>query len=319
MALDPKIAVGDYHLPSESPCIDQGSNTYASGITDIDGDYRFLDGGVGSAVVDMGADEYSPAFTAVTVLTPENGEILSSGSTHAIGWGAPTKAVSFNVLYSTDKGATWKLIQAGVQDKAINWSVPLIKANSSKCLIKVMGYDVNGKLVGTGASLLFTIEVIHFVNPAPGEVIHPGTEEDPLLYTIGWNAENPDAMLFKLYYSTNNGASWVRGDKTQYGVSGSTYQVPMLAPDAGNTWMMLKIEGYNDLHKKVAEGISGKFLLEVLEITAVNRGNPAYSGQSGSVSWHLWDAVDPVSKVVLYSSLNGGATWQLVQTITDSS
>ncbi len=56
----PDFVAGSYHLRATSPCIDAGTNG-ASGLpsTDFEGDTRVLDGnGDGSAIVDIGADEY---------------------------------------------------------------------------------------------------------------------------------------------------------------------------------------------------------------------------------------------------------------------
>jgi exo-beta-1,3-glucanase (GH17 family) len=62
---DPRFvdpARGDYHLRSDSPCIDKGTNANALQ-RDFDGDRRPFDGdGDGSAVVDMGADEVTLSY-----------------------------------------------------------------------------------------------------------------------------------------------------------------------------------------------------------------------------------------------------------------
>jgi hypothetical protein len=59
--INTSVTPTDYHIPSNSPAIDQGDNSAPglSGITtDIDGDARVQDGdGSGTAIVDMGADE----------------------------------------------------------------------------------------------------------------------------------------------------------------------------------------------------------------------------------------------------------------------
>ena len=63
--LDPKfVGGGNYHLESDSPCIDSGVNSI-SGFTlpaaDLDGRKRIVDGNSGRGlVVDMGAYEYDP-------------------------------------------------------------------------------------------------------------------------------------------------------------------------------------------------------------------------------------------------------------------
>ncbi len=66
IALEPVLAdpaSNDYHLQRASPCIDAGNNVAVlpSLTTDFEGDARVLDGdGDETAVVDMGADEYTP-------------------------------------------------------------------------------------------------------------------------------------------------------------------------------------------------------------------------------------------------------------------
>ena len=50
-----------------------------------------------------------------------------------------------------------------------------------------------------------TLDPITFIHPAPGEIIHPSTYID---YVIEWSTPNPDAVLFKLYYSMDNGETW---------------------------------------------------------------------------------------------------------------
>jgi len=61
-------ANGDFHLLSNSPCIDKGSNSALSlPPTDFDGENRIMDGdGNGSAIVDMGVDEF-PESTLITL------------------------------------------------------------------------------------------------------------------------------------------------------------------------------------------------------------------------------------------------------------
>ena len=61
------VASGDYHLSPGSLCIDAGTNYPPGGIgsSDIDGDVRVMDG-----VVDMGADEFVGAATAILEVSP---------------------------------------------------------------------------------------------------------------------------------------------------------------------------------------------------------------------------------------------------------
>jgi PKD repeat protein len=75
---DPNPVKWDLHLLPSSPCIDMGSNA-APGLpsTDFEGDPRKIDGdGDGTAITDMGADEYSggpPPPVATFIASPTRG------------------------------------------------------------------------------------------------------------------------------------------------------------------------------------------------------------------------------------------------------
>jgi len=67
-------ANGDYHLQYNSPCIDAGTNAPELPDYDFDGDSRILDGdNDGTAVVDMGADEYVIIYCKLIIETSTGG------------------------------------------------------------------------------------------------------------------------------------------------------------------------------------------------------------------------------------------------------
>lgn len=77
-------ATEDYHLDTDSPCIDEGNNSALNlPTTDIDGQDRTMDGdGNGSAVADMGADEV-PDPTLIELVSFE---AVGYGCTVLIRW-----------------------------------------------------------------------------------------------------------------------------------------------------------------------------------------------------------------------------------------
>ncbi|MBL7152855.1 MAG: right-handed parallel beta-helix repeat-containing protein [Phycisphaerae bacterium] len=70
ISVDPGFALGgDFHLTPDSPCLDAGSNGISAlPSTDIDGNLRILDAGLGRGpVIDMGAYEYNPDRPAIAI------------------------------------------------------------------------------------------------------------------------------------------------------------------------------------------------------------------------------------------------------------
>jgi hypothetical protein len=198
----------DYHLQASSPCIDTGRNDLPDlNVVDFEGDYRFIDGdGNGSMTIDMGADEYSPKFSKVKLLSPNGREIIASGSTWAVGWGAPSKAVSFDLYYSTNNGGKWTLIEHGIRTKGYLWNVPVPTSNKKQCLLKVVGYDGFGRKVGAdGSDKPFTIEVIRITSPKGGDLVYTNS-----FFSIEWETKETAAPIRSMHldYTNNGGYSW---------------------------------------------------------------------------------------------------------------
>jgi hypothetical protein len=178
-------------------------------------------------------------------------------------------------------------------------------------VLLVFALPNNGWGVGEFTYAPAAFDPITFIHPAQGEVIHPSTTAD---YTIEWSTANPDAVLFKLYYSMDNGATWIPAPGGK--VSGTTYAAGIKPPDAGNKWIRLKINGYNASGVKVATGVTDRVLLEIIRLTSPDTGaGPFQGGQPGSISWQLWEPVDPVRRVKLFYTLNGGVTWKLIASL----
>jgi len=94
-----------------------------------------------------------PVYTTVTLLAPNGGEVLVSGGTFTIRWGAPVAATNFKLTYSLNSGTTWQAItSSNVTGKSTVWKVPAVAATKTTCLVKVVGYDARNKQVGVDQS-----------------------------------------------------------------------------------------------------------------------------------------------------------------------
>jgi hypothetical protein len=167
--------------------------------------------------------------TSVSLLQPNGGEVIPSGSTYEVQWKAPSKAVKFNLLYSLDNGMTWKLIKKGITDKSFNWTVLTPWGNKKKSLVKVIGYDLSGARVGADKSdAPFKIEVVKLTSPNGGITYTSG---DPLTITWTTNATKKPVAKVKLYYTKDGGITWNAITK----LIGNPGSYPWTVPIVGKT------------------------------------------------------------------------------------
>jgi hypothetical protein len=144
----------------------------------------------------------------VTLLTPNGGEVIPSGSICPIRWGAPIEAVRFKLFYSLDNGVTWKLISDSATGRNFDWQVPKLNINRKACRVKVVAFDAAGrKLKEDKSDKLFTIEVVRVISPNGGEILPAGGD-----YNIIWETHvtKSDINSVKLFYTKDGKTTWKR-------------------------------------------------------------------------------------------------------------
>jgi cysteine-rich repeat protein len=145
---------------------------------------------------------------AVTVVKPNGGEVIPSGSIYNIQWLKSSDAVKFDLQYSMNNGTTsWTTIVTGIAGSSYNWTVPKPKKNKKNCLVKVIGYDASNVEVGQDTSdAIFTIEVVKVTSPN-GEETWKAGETHAIKWTT--NGTNKLVKKVKLYYTYNGGTNWI--------------------------------------------------------------------------------------------------------------
>ena len=143
----------------------------------------------------------------VAVLHPNGGEVIHSGSTYEIRWGAPPEATTCKLFYSLDNGATWKPINTGapLTGSSYLWQVPKTGGNKPACRIKVVGYNGTTKVGADISDKPFTIEVVRLTYPNGGESLSPSQD-----ITVTWTTYDTiaDVNQVRLFYSLDNGVTW---------------------------------------------------------------------------------------------------------------
>ena len=168
-------------------------------------------GNVETGWTDLSSQYTAPCPSKVLVMFPNGAEVLNAGSTHTMEWLAPPDAVSFNLSYSKDNGATWKVIKKLVGGNSYNsydWTVPTPANNRTRCLVRVLGLNASGVKVGTDKSdTPFAIEVMKVTSPNDGEVWGSTTPQ-----TITWATHKTIRPVAKivLHLTTDGGTTWTK-------------------------------------------------------------------------------------------------------------
>jgi FtsP/CotA-like multicopper oxidase with cupredoxin domain len=110
----------------------------------------------------LSIDSSDGRFTVVSpfaVISPNGGELLSSGTTQTIQWNAAPGAASYRLHYSLDNGATWAAIRQVGAVTSFDWVVPAVAAAETDARVRVNAFDDAGVLLfGDRSDGAFTIQ-----------------------------------------------------------------------------------------------------------------------------------------------------------------
>lgn len=166
----------------------------------------------GDCVITIDADKTVSAtfsiFTQVTVLTPNGGELLPSGSSYTIRWGAPATAVNYTLAYSLGAGSPWQVIATQVTGNKYVWVVPEHLPNSDSIYIAVIAYNAAGSQVGQAdiSDNPTTATSMALLTPSAGGIVLA----NGVNYDITWSSSLISGTIAKtaLWYQIAPGAPW---------------------------------------------------------------------------------------------------------------
>jgi hypothetical protein len=195
------------HLP-DFPGVDQWL-TAARDL--INGRGGLLNPESGILVDQVTKDEASmQVFTSqsVKLLAPDGGEVIPSGSEYTISWDSTPNAAKFNLMLSLDQGATWTPIPGAqnIPGTSFKWVVPQPTGNKIRCLIKVTGFNLDGKKVGSDRSTApFAIQVVTLTAPNGGATLFSGQGQ---LITWETHGTNRTVAEVRIYYTKDGETTW---------------------------------------------------------------------------------------------------------------
>jgi C1A family cysteine protease len=160
-------------------------------------------------------------FGDLTVLTPNGGENLETGSEYDITWTC-SGLNNVHIEYSTNNGETWTYIDTVSADNgSYAWTVP--GTPSDLCLVRVTGADAdeNPSDISDGVFTIFdpSQAAVEVFTPNGGESLTVNQE-----YYITWSAAGLNSV--KIEYSTDNGDQWTTIDTVDAASGRYTWTVP---------------------------------------------------------------------------------------------
>jgi hypothetical protein len=247
------------------------------------------------------------AYTALQVQAPNGGEDLMAGQSYTIRWGAPATMETFNILYSGDGGLTWKKQATQTAGNSYPWTVPVPagSANKKKCLVKVIGYNGQGTKVATDTSdHPFVINHVRLDTHMEGQSLDAGTTV-PVTWT---SRAGLSVTKAKVYYSLNQGVTWVYSGQASADAGQYNWQVPLTKKPT--TTCRVKVTLFNGATVVGSDKNDGNFAIRTVEVQDPNGGETPTGGQVYDVSYYVYIRY-PYAGANIYLSLDGGQTWKL--------
>ena len=208
----------------------------------------------------------------------------------------------YKIYYGTASKTYDKSIKVG---NVTSFTVTNLTAN--KYYFALTAYDQAGNESGYSNEVSWPIQLLV---PGDGEILASGS---PRL--IEWSADR-GAVQFKLWYSINNGETWIRMNEGEYIYGTESYQWEVPAPSKNKRKCLVKVAGYDDRGNKVATDKSDDtFMIEVLRMTSPNGENELVSGDPHVITWNTNVTCSPVASVKLLYTTNGGAEWHQITTL----
>ncbi len=261
--------------------------------------------------------------TAVTVMSPNGGEVWQSGDSHAITWTAvPTDGV-IDIYYSSDNGASWTLIKSGeVNDGAYPWTVPSL--DSAQCLVRVVVTDAATGTAQDTSDGVFTITtdltnpIVTVISPNGGESYAGGSTQ-----AITWSASDTGGLAtnpIDLYFSSNGGAEWAVIATGEANDGTYSWTVPGVESDQ----CLVKVEASDAAGNVGSDTSDAVFSITITEETppsvtvkTPNGGETLVGGTNATITWKASDfwptsgfgAADSDLTIAIYYSSDGGGSW----------
>ena len=239
-------------------------------------------------------------FLVILLALPQ----IGSAAEITLAWDANAESdvAGYKVYYGTASGKYTHSVDVG------NVTQTTLHVSKKKYCIALTAYDTYGNESGFSNEVSWPIQVFQ---PNGGEILHPFDSS-----WIQWSAAS-EAVSFTLSYSLNDGKTW---NTIEENVTGNSYHWTVPTPPGNKRKCLVRVVGYDESGKKFGSDKSDAlFTIEVVELLSPNEsGETLYSGETYPISWEIYETKNPVAYVELFYTKDGGATWNLIESLSGS-
>ena len=249
---------------------------------------------------------------AVTLTSPNGGEIITGNTVYNITWDAIANGTStFSLYYSLNNGSSWTTIvnNYDASSRSYAWSVPVIALNTN-CLIRVGYFAQSCTQDLSDAAFTITPPTPALTYPNGGQTLQPGCT-----LNISWLTTTLYTTA-RLDYSVDGGTSWnlITDNATNNG--SYSWTIPLSLASSSNC--LIRICNTNNVN--LFDVSNAPFSIGVpITVTAFNNGGTAVGCSTAVISftktpcignWYVYYSTDNGATYTMFTSLidNGGTS-----------
>jgi hypothetical protein len=242
------------------------------------------------------ADTSDEIFTLayLQLLTPNGGVGSQIGSNFEITWES-SQITAVGLEYSTNNGATWKVIKNIVDAslKKYDWDIP--NEASNNCIVQI--YDYQKREIADQSDSTFTISYIALTN---NYGVNKARVQVGKSYPISWNSGFVNNV--KIEYSTNNGSDW-NEILEAISIPAANSVFHWTIPNFPTRSALIRI--IDTQHPQIVDTSNNLLTISTIKLLSPNDLTAYQIGTTKEISW----AVENIDSVLIQLSTDDGVTW----------
>tara|TARA_A100001015_G_scaffold321663_1_gene453832 strand:+ start:5617 stop:8082 length:2466 start_codon:yes stop_codon:yes gene_type:complete len=182
------------------------------------------------------------------------------------------------------------------------WDVPHLDDIHTNCLIKIITNSGKAKQISKKFTIVNQSNKIQIESPNGGDLV-----EADARFKIKWNTNGLKSELFKIVFSSNDGATWQRVESRVLNTDEYLWKVPDIESDKCKI-KIIAVE--NEKIYDISEQVFTISKLSKLKISNPFNNQKYYAEENMLINWNVINVRG--KKVNIYSSRDKGLTWNVI-------